>query len=329
MGIFFEYLKLHLKAWLLWIVFSAVFAVVFSLYHLPLAAVFYGVAVCFFIGIVALIFDFSKFLKKHRTLCRILEEESFTSDNIPFADNIIESDLNNIISKLLEDKISFQNRLSDKYSDMIDYYTLWAHQIKTPISAMSLSLQNSHSPESSSLSEELKRIEQYVDMVLCYLRLDSDSTDFVIKHYDLDTIVRQAVKKFSTQFINRKIGLKYDSLNCLVLTDEKWLLFVIEQVLSNALKYTRTGTIEITLAEPKTLVISDTGIGISPEDIPRIFEKGYTGYNGRSDKKASGIGLYLCKRICTKLGHKIYVRSEVGVGTSVMIDLAENSIGIE
>ena len=159
--------------------------------------------------------------------------------------------------------------------------------------------------------------------------MDSDSTDYVIREYNLDDILRQAVKKYATQFIYKKLSLRYEPINRRVLTDEKWLLFVVEQVLSNALKYTRTGFIEISMEEPETLGIRDTGIGIAPEDLPRIFEKSYTGYNGRSDKKASGIGLYLCRRVCGKLGHTITAVSAVGEGTTIRIGLARQEIEFE
>ncbi|MFR2965264.1 MAG: sensor histidine kinase [Anaerovoracaceae bacterium] len=157
------------------------------------------------------------------------------------------------------------------------------------------SLQKEDTEFSRKMSPELFRIEQYVEMVLTFLRLDSDTTDYVIKEYSLDDIVSQAVRKFSGDFINRKLTLEYKPLKAKVITDEKWLSFVIEQVLSNALKYTVNGKISISMEEPKTLCISDTGIGIAAEDLPRIFEKGYSGYNGRVNKRASGIGLYLCK----------------------------------
>lgn len=158
-------------------------------------------------------------------------------------------------------------------------------------------------------------------MVLSYLRLDGGSNDFVLREYNLEPIVRQAVRKYAPLFIRKKISLELGSLPCRVLTDEKWLCFVIEQLLSNALKYTSKGKISIYMADETTLVIEDTGIGIAPEDLPRICEKGYTGYNGRTDKKATGIGLYLCKRILTKLSHTLTIRSEVGKGTTVLLGL--------
>ena len=113
------------------------------------------------------------------------------------------------------------------------------------------------------------------------------------------------------------------------MTDEKWLSFVIEQILSNALKYTREGSVTIYVREPKTLCIEDTGIGIAKSDLPRVFEKGYTGYNGRTDKRASGLGLYLCRRICDSLGAKINISSEVRRGTLVSVDLEQYELGRE
>ena len=163
-------------------------------------------------------------------------------------------------------------------------------------------------------------------MVLAFVRLDSDTTDYVFREQALDPIVREAVKKFAGQFIRKKLRLTYEPIRARVLTDEKWLCFVIEQILSNAVKYTNEGGVTITWQEPDTLVIRDTGIGIAPEDLPRVFEKSYTGYNGRSDKKSSGIGLYLCRRICTRLGHRIGVSSEPGRGTAVWISLSHEEL---
>ena len=166
-------------------------------------------------------------------------------------------------------------------------------------------------------------------MVLSYIRLGSNENDFVIKEYDLDNIVRQAIRKYAPLFIRKKINLDFQPTTYKVLTDEKWLVFVIEQLLSNAIKYTNKGKISIYPLEDKKLVIEDTGIGISQEDIPRIFDKGFTGYNGRTDKKATGLGLYLCKNILDKLSHKISIESEVGVKTNVILDLSMLNVNIE
>ena len=166
-------------------------------------------------------------------------------------------------------------------------------------------------------------VEQYVQMALQYLRMEKMTSDLVFARYDLDALIRQAVRKYAPLFIRRKIILSYEPVHCEVLTDEKWLVFVLEQILSNALKYTKSGSIHIYLSPdaPKTLVIEDTGIGIAPEDLPRIFEKGYTGCNGRADKRSTGIGLYLCRQIMEKLSHTIRIESEMGVGTKVYLGL--------
>ena len=158
-------------------------------------------------------------------------------------------------------------------------------------------------------------------MVLSYLRLGSESSDYIFKNYDLDSIIKQAIHKFAPQFIHRKIQLYYSPVSMQVLTDEKWLLFIIEQILSNSIKYTQNGSVTITVTTDKVLQISDTGIGIATEDLPRIFEKGFTGYNGRSDKKSTGLGLYLCKQAAKRLSHKISVQSAPNAGTVISIDL--------
>ena len=180
--------------------------------------------------------------------------------------------------------------------------------------------------EHRELLAELFRIEQYVEMVLSYLRLNSESSDYVFQEYDLDQIIKQAVHKYASQFVRKRIRLVYEPMNVFVLTDEKWLLFIIEQLLYNAVKYTQQGTVTITVTPDKILKISDTGIGIASEDLPRIFEKGFTGYNGRADKKSTGLGLYLCKTAADRLSHMISVQSEVGKGTVFILDLHENEL---
>ena len=209
--------------------------------------------------------------------------------------------------------------------DYNDYYTVWVHQIKTPIAAMKMMLDREDTKENRELAGELFRIERYVDMALGYIRIGCDSNDLVIKEYQVDDMVRQAVRKFAPLFVERRLKLDYESVDVRISTDEKWFVFVIEQILSNAIKYTKQGGISIRYASDK-LMISDTGIGIAPEDLPRIFEKGYTGFNGRSDKKATGLGLYLCKRVCDMLSIAITAESEEGKGTSIYLDLKQNKL---
>lgn len=221
-------------------------------------------------------------------------------------------------------RLAAENR--DRLEDMTDYYTLWAHQIKTPIAAARLLLQEDNASNGPELEVELLKIEQYVEMVLGYLRLDSGSTDYVLRDTELDGVLRQAVRKFAKSFILKKISLDFQETHRTVLTDEKWLLFVVEQVLSNALKYTPAGGCIRIYEDGETLVIADNSIGIRAEDLPRVFEKGFTGYNGRRDKKSTGIGLYLCRRVMDRLNHEISISSRPGQGTLVRLD---SSRGIE
>ena len=329
MKLFLQYLKQRRRLWIVGAVFCVIFAVSFLLYHLPIGAVIYPTLLCATLGIMIMVFDFLRVKREHEALNSIRSMTDVIAESLPKIDGIKDEDYQQILHLLSEEHNSFLTQTNRKYSDMIDYYTVWAHQIKTPIASMRLHLQNEDSALSRTLSSDLRRIEQYVEMVLTFLRLNSESTDYVIKEYDLDKIIKQAVRKFSSDFIGRKLSLVYEPVNTTVITDEKWLSFVIEQVLSNALKYTPAGSITITLENEKTLRIRDTGIGVAPEDLPRIFENGYTGYNGRTDKKASGIGLYLCKRICNNLGHTITARSIVDVGTIIDIDLAQTKLEVE
>ena len=208
-------------------------------------------------------------------------------------------------------------------SEMNDYYLMWAHQIKTPIAAMKLLV--GERDDKFLLTEEIFKVEQYVEMVLHYLRLESMSSDMILKKYRLYDMVKQVVKKFSVLFINSGLSLELgDFEDVWVLTDEKWLVFVLEQVLSNSIKYTKKGKISIYVKPDgtMTLVIEDTGMGIRAEDLPRIFDRGFTGYNGRMDKKSTGIGLYLCRQVMNRLGHGIWVESTEGAGTKVYLDLS-------
>lgn len=323
-----SYLNYRKKVILVFLIFAVIFSVSFALYHLPLGAVLYPLALCLLVALIFVIRDFNNIRKTHKDLEKIKKLTVYGMEFLPEAKNEIEKDYGDVANILFEENKQIRLKMEERYNEMIDYYTMWAHQIKTPIAAMRLNLQNEDSDFSRRLTEDLQRIEQYVEMVLCYLRLDSNSSDYVIREYDIDGIVRQGIKKFASQFIRKKIKLDYRPSDLKVVTDEKWLLFVIEQVLSNSLKYTKQGSISVFVNDNQELCIKDTGIGIAPEDLPRIFESGYTGYNGRNDKKASGIGLYLCKRICKNLGHEITASSVLGEGTTIKINLNQKKIFI-
>lgn len=318
-----DYLWCRRRVITAFLMFAAVFAVVSALGGIPLGAVGYAAVICAVLGSGYGVYDYLKFRRRKITLEKLTDDITVSCDGLPEPDGSIEYAYGELIRVLFRSRAELQAHYEGSIADMSDYYTMWAHQIKTPIASMRLALAEQDTPESRELSMELQRISQYVDMVLCYIRLESGG-DYVFRECDLDSIVRRAVKSFSGQFIRKRLSLSYEPLEYKVLTDEKWLLFVVEQILSNAVKYTRSGGITIVL-DKEVLKIRDTGIGIAPEDLPRVFEKGYTGCNGRTDMKASGIGLYLCKRICTALGHAISLESGEH-GTVVSIDLSRKHV---
>ncbi len=329
MKLLYKYIKCRLK----WIVFFALVCIIFSvsfiLYRLPLRAVIYPVFLCVFTGLVFMAADFLHVKSRHEMLEIVKKVPAEIDTYIGTIEGVEDEDYQEIIRILKKGTAKICAESEKKYRDMIDYYTMWVHQIKTPIASMRLKLQNEDTPLSRMLSSDLFRIEQYVEMVLAYLRLDYDSNDYVFKEYKIDTIIKQVLKKYAAEFAEKKIHLLYEPAYDVVITDDKWLSFVIEQVLSNALKYTHEGTIKIYISNPKTLCIEDTGIGIDAHDLPRIFEKGYTGYNGRTDKRATGIGLYLCRRICDNLGIGITAESEPEKGTVIKLGLEQYRIGKE
>ncbi len=320
--IFLEYIKQYRRTALMFIAFSGIFAVIFFLYNLEAEAVLYAVLLCILLTSVVLTVHFYNYQKQHKERMELLQNIEIEPDNSAEPKSLIEKDYWSIINKLKKLLSQSVTARSSDHKESLEYYTTWVHQIKTPISVMQMILQGEDTPEHLELSAQLFRIEQYVEMVLNYIRLGEDSSDFVFKEYDIDGIIKQAVHKYAPQIIRKRIKLNYrQAAGITVITDEKWLLFILEQLLSNAVKYTEKGEITINVTEDKKLTVSDTGIGIAEEDLPRIFEKGFTGYNGRSDKKSTGLGLYLCKLTADKLSHKIEVKSTVGKGTTFSIDL--------
>lgn len=309
----------------------SIFLLVSSLYSLLLEAIGYASLLTAIFMLSIGIINFLAFYKKHMILKKLKQGVTVSGFIFPIPKDLIEKDYQELIKLIDKDRVEIINEKDKAFNHMVEFYAIWAHQIKTPIAAMRLLLQSEQSYTNSELLQQLFKVEQYVEMVLQYLRLENISSDLVFRRQSLDHIVKQAIRKYSKSFIRKKIKLNYKELSCNVLTDEKWLVFVMEQVLSNALKYTNEGEISIYMDRdlPNTLVIEDTGIGIEQEDLPRVFEKGFTGYNGRSDKKSTGIGLYLCKEILNKLSHTITIESEVGKGTKVKIRLDVINIVVE
>lgn len=324
-----RYLRSRRGVIALFCAFALIFAAAFALYRLPMAAVWYPAALCLLTGAGGFIVDYLRVRRRHEALEGLKRSVSALLERLPEADGVEAADYREIAGLLHDARLEDSARAEAALREMTDYYTLWAHQIKTPIAAMRLRLQDSDSADARALLQELGRVERYVEMVLTYVRLEGGDTDYVIRPCDLDALLRRVFRRFAGEFIARRLRLEYAPVDATVLTDEKWLGFVLEQVLSNALKYTPSGAIAVYMEAPLTLCVRDTGIGIAPEDLPRIFDRSYTGLTGREHRQASGIGLYLCRRVCERLGHSIAAASAPGEGTVIRIDLSRREMPIE
>ena len=318
------------KCWMLALLglCTGVFALVLSLYDLPAEAAGYGGLLCLILLAIFGVWDFLRWRRRVLELESIQGQAALLLHMLPEPRGLEEAACRELLNELNENLRAAVSARDARLRESTDYYTMWVHQIKTPIAAMRLLLQGDESEQGKALSAELFRIERYVELVLSYLRLDGGASDYLFRQIDVDSVLRQAVRKYAPLFIRGKISLDLQETGLHVLSDEKWLHLAIEQVLSNAIKYAPGGHVTIR-SEGERLQIQDDGVGIAPEDLPRIFDRGFTGCNGRMDKRATGIGLYLSKQICTKLGHTIQVASELGKGTCVTIGLERPYLEVE
>jgi hypothetical protein len=289
----------------------------------------YALLLCALVYVLSFVFRFGWYVRREKERRELLREQTAPTEKLAEPKTLAEREYREMIEILGQRCRELATEREKERQESLDYYSTWVHQIKTPIAAMRMQLQGEDTQENRALLADLFRIEQYVEMVLSYIRLGSSQNDFVIKEYALDDIIRQAVRKFAPQFVHERIKLIYEPVSTRVVTDEKWLLFILEQLISNAIKYSPNGTVTIAVSEKQVLSVADTGIGIAPEDLPRIFEKGFTGYNGRADKKATGLGLYLSRQAAEKLGTRIWAESEPGEGSTFYLDLYREKIVVE
>lgn len=325
----------------LFLIFGAVFVITALQYRMNIEPVLYSLLICTFLGCCYLIYNFILYKSRYTALYETYVNIETTISTLPKPGNYIEELYSVLLHDLFDNRTDLYSKMKKQELESKDYYTIWIHQIKTPIAALYLLLQTEDGSKKNTMlmKQELFKIEQYAEMALYYLRLQHMSFDMLLKECNLYEIVKQSVKKHSIGFIEKKISLNLEAFDGIVISDEKWLGFVIEQILSNCIKYTTKGSITIdyidanrntdfndklkhaygVTSSDSVLCISDTGIGIKEEDLPRIFEKGFTGYNGRMDKKSTGIGLYLCEQVLNKLGFDISVTSEAGKGTMFQI----------
>ncbi len=324
MKIFKEVLRKNRTAIIMLLAVTAINTAIFALYGMLKEPLIYAVLLSLLLLAALLVLDFLREKRRSAQRRRTLEAISSEWRALPEARSLAEEDYQDMIAALGAQMEQLLRDADTEREDMLDYYTAWVHQIKTPIAVLRLKL-SGDTAEHHALSVELQRIEQYVDMVLQYIRIGSGSTDLVIRECLLDELIRESVRKLAPQFVEKHLRLEFTPTEATVVTDQKWFLCILDQLLSNAVKYTPSGTITITFQDG-ILTIFDTGIGIAEEDLPRIFEKGYTGTNGRLGQKSSGLGLYLAKKAADLLSIPIRAESTVGKGSSFSLDLRQRGI---
>lgn len=300
-----------------YLLLAALFFLTFYLYNLKLQPFWDGLLFTAFLLLVDFILNFPKFMKRQKYLAFLTKHElyQYAHLELPKPINSTEQAYQTLVKSLLSQKeAQVENNLKTKKT-LLDDFGLWLHQIKTPLAALDLMTQtNTTNP--IAIKSELVQINDYLQMLLSYLRQNLEHEDLVIQSLNLAPIVKKIVKKYALFFSKKDVQLHLTNLDQTVISDEKWLTFILEQVIFNALKYTEHGQLTITY-QNQQLIVADTGIGIRTEDLPRVFEKGYTGYNGREYQRASGLGLYLSKTAANRIGLKMVLTSTLKKGTTL------------
>ena len=314
----------------------AVCALVFWLYGVRREALIYAVTLCFALAVVVLTLDFIRELRRHQARLRSIRTASYERNDLIDEYGVAATDYADLAQALWKRIEDLEDSRFAERREAKDYYTTWVHQIKTPLAVMQMLVKSEDTEQNRALAAELFRTEQYVEMALGYIRLGEDASDLAVRECDLDELIRASVRRYAPQFIARKLSFSYEPNTVKVVTDDKWFTFLLEQLLSNAVKYTYEGGVTITLTDDAKVIVRDTGIGIAPEDVPRIFEKGFTGFNGRAGSdgsadggRATGLGLYLCRKIAHKLNVGLSVEPEVGRGTAFTIDMRKEEILVD
>ncbi len=296
---------------------SGILLTVYLLAGFPAYGVWYAAGLQGFILLLVLLPAYGRFIKKRKEL-RELENALTDGERVlPPCDTPLEADYQRLLLDARAQYAQLKHREAQAKNDALAYYTLWVHQIKTPIAAMRLLLEDEGEIRGG-IRRELFKVERYADLALQYARMDGLLEDVVIEPCSLESLARESVKKYALLFIYQNLSVSIEPFEQVVMSDKKWVTFILEQLLSNAVKYTKAGGVTIRFVDGALHVI-DTGAGIRKEDLPRVFDKGYTGYNGRADGRASGIGLYLAKRVCDALNIKISIVSELGRGTDAAL----------
>lgn len=278
-----------------------------------------------FVGMLPVIIFWSIDFLSFRKRDLILKQQSrsaYVDLNAIITNDPIENHYQEIISKEIQEIDELKTQLIDLKIDTYNTLQLWTHQIKTPLTALDFLLQIKPIDDQSARIE-VDKIDRYLKVMLNYLKLTTVNTDLVLRRISLTDLVQKQVRELAKLFIAKDLKVTIKDLPEVV-SDPQWLKFIFEQILTNSIKYTPEGEIKI-YAEGDTVIFADTGIGILPEDLPRIFEQGYSGYNGRENQKASGLGLYLSSEIAKKIGLELTAKSTVGVGTEIAVHFPQSA----
>ncbi len=294
------FLKSILNEIIIVVMFLLLFLLIFFLFNLPLSAYVLGAGIILFIMVIYWLVQLSGFKAE-------VKKEDLIHE--------LEYELQHVKSNQTAYQESVEN-----------YFLTWVHQMKTPITASKLLLERNEENVVNRVRQEIIQIDNYTSLALSYLKLMNQETDMSFSKVSINDLVRPLIMKYSIQFIDQKTKIHYERCEDEVLTDAQWCSIMIEQLLNNALKYARGKDIWITFdQQQRVLTIRDNGIGISRADLPKIFDKGYSGYNGRLNDKSSGIGLFIVKHISRHLHHKVEVQSELGEGTTFHIYFPKNN----
>lgn len=313
----------------MYLVFWGLIFLTFYLYEFSFAPFLDGWLFTAFVLVVYSLVSFYRSFRKQKQLDLLATKDLQLSNLVflPKAATLSEQTYQEVLRLVLENKNQEQEELQQKQRAMLDDFGLWLHQIKTPVAALDLLIQSGQL-DPRTMKNEVFKINEYLQMILNYMRQNLDQADLVFQQLSIEKIIKSVVKKYATFFSQKDLSLQLGNLEGQVYSDQKWLIFILEQVIFNAIKYTENGTISISFSDNQ-LTIQDTGIGIRSEDLPRVFEKGYTGMNGREQQRASGLGLYLSQEAAEKLGCRLYIESQVKKGTTVTIVFPEEISAFE
>ncbi|MGL9729883.1 sensor histidine kinase [Enterococcus sp. DIV0756] len=309
--------------------FWGIIFLTFYLYELSLAPFWDGFLFTVFALTVYSIIAYYRYFRKQQQL-ELLATKDLQLNSLVFlpkAETLPEKTYQAVLRMVLEAKNQQQEALQQNQKEMLDDFGLWLHQIKTPVAALDLLIQSGQL-DSRTMKNELFKINEYLQMILNYMRQNLEQSDLVFQQLSIEKIIKTVVKKYATFFSQKNLSLQLKNLTGTVYSDQKWLIFILEQVIFNAIKYSENAAITISF-ENNRLMIQDGGMGIRSEDLPRVFEKGYTGMNGREQQRASGLGLYLSQQAANRLGCRLYLESQIKKGTTVTIVFPEEIAAFE